>query len=144
MRLFWGALGFIPAARISWRRCFQACPRFWSSSCCSRTCPLSEGLTSVVMQGGAAGPARPTCCTGHLPPPHHTNRGHCPFHTGLWNIFPVNLHLGSPEHRWRNCTYSQGKSKPWWEFPPCPRHREAPQEIPPITGNSEVLVQLCR
>lgn len=43
VRLFWGALGFIPCARIPWRRCLQACPRFWSSSCCSGTCPLLRG-----------------------------------------------------------------------------------------------------
>lgn len=72
--------------------------------------PCSKGLMSVVVQGGAAGPVCPTHCMGHLPSTPHTHRGHCPFQTGPWNTFPVNLYLGNPEHRWRNCTCSQDKS----------------------------------
>lgn len=110
MRLFWSGLGFIPAARIPWRRCLQACPRCWSSCCCSGTCALLQG---PHVSGGAGRSSR-SCVShplhGHLPSTPHTHRGHCPFQTGPWNTFPVNLCLGNPEHRWRNCTCSQDKS----------------------------------
>lgn len=100
--------------------------------------PCSEGLPSVVMQEQQV--LRVPRAAQGIPHPQHTARGLCSFHKGPWNIFPVNLSLGNPEHRWRICTYSEDKPKPM-EFP---RDREAPQEISPITGGSEVLVQLCR